>query len=91
MDGWSHNIVRLLPVLPADPYGVMRSDDTRPASTEVRKPLNGPNFTSWQVGSPWPRVHALFDCSSNATFARSTAGGITSPMPAQTRSVAALS
>ena len=34
-------------------------------------------------------AHDLPGCASRVRFARSTAGGITSPMPAQTRSVAA--
>jgi hypothetical protein len=38
-----------------------------------------------------PMLQGTFDCSSSAHFTRSTAGGITSLIPAHTRSVAALS
>ena len=42
-------------------------------------------------GNLWLHPQDLLGCSLSACFARSTAGGITSPMPVHTRSVTASS
>ncbi len=55
------------------------------------RPFRGADSQAVNPSSPWPRAQDLFDCSPSTRFARSTAGGINSPMPAHARSVAASS
>ncbi len=55
------------------------------------RPFRGADRQAVNRSSPWPHAQDLFGCSRSTRFARSTAGGINSPMPAHARSAAASS
>ncbi len=67
------------------------ADSRRCLQQGVRVPAAVDLLSYGDRGSPRPRAQDPFDCSRSARFTRSTAGGITSPIPAHARSVTARS